>query len=288
MAKKYIGTNPLYVKTKDITEIDKIICAELNVGDLVVLEDENGEATKSYRVAKKTMADGMHLVFADTEHVEDVVYAYEDNVWVYDETKETELGSTEVVEWDGERNFTTEEYEKLASRKAILVEDLGNEETHTYTLIYQANDTLQFVCWIANDDGIVNGFVKVVYIYANGEYSSYEYDLNVLGTKLYKHYITIKNGNTKLAYLYLVNNSSTHITQYNISDANDFQYVSARVDMVKSTIASDSQDHYYNNGKLVYVCIDELKKLYFMANGEVVSADISNLSYTYSDEVSPL
>jgi len=92
MAKKYIGTNPLYVKTKDITEIDKIICAELNVGDLVVLEDENGEATKSYRVAKKTMADGMHLVFADTEHVEDVVYAYEDNVWVYDETIETELG----------------------------------------------------------------------------------------------------------------------------------------------------------------------------------------------------
>ena len=148
MAKKYIGTNPLYVKTKDITEIDKIICAELNVGDLVVLEDENGEATKSYRVAKKVMADGMHLVFADTEHVEDVVYAYEDNAWVYDETIETALSKNIIdqieVRYDELNDRTRFYFPKNVMPVSLWIEDYraGNDLYFDYSAcqLYDIND----------------------------------------------------------------------------------------------------------------------------------------------------
>lgn len=288
MSKKYIGTNPLYVETSDITEIENVICEQLNVGDLVVKTNALGEK-EAYRVSSHTPTS-LSMVYADDEKVIKVSYEKGEQGWVYDETTETELGKSglEEIEWNGTRKFTEAEIEKLAQMKAYV-----RYGQMLYFTSYNGDGTLDlFSLDVYGDDVSSIDFYCIVIIadkedeeYGKGE--PFDSTLAVLlnnwegkGTKLYKH--TIWNDGDEF---WFVSAEKTPI------EANNYQML---VDKINKTSLNGYccmavNGDYGSPIKMgvAYISSNKMHVSGFSTTGDESEEDIST-SLTFTDSVEAL
>lgn len=119
----------------------------------------------------------------------------------------------EVIEWDGARNFTQEEFNKLAQNKAcvMLIEQEETDFSYyyvAYTSLDSPYSSVSLCRFIVNDEGLGSGTASSLIINEDGTFSTYDYDFSDLtGTKLYKHVYSFG-----AASLTIISTKSTKLT----------------------------------------------------------------------------
>lgn len=93
--KTYMGIQTYMVETDDIEAIPNYICQDLEINDVIV-EIKNGKKYV-YRVSLKD-SDNMHFVNTEISQLIEVIYTKSDNVWAYNKTTTTEIGSVEPTD----------------------------------------------------------------------------------------------------------------------------------------------------------------------------------------------
>ena len=191
----------------------------------------------------------------------------------------------ELIEWDGNRDFTEEEVAKLVSGK-IGVKEIHDYETmlestiYLPTYIYDAGDviSIRLNCYDVGDDGLLYGTVGVLIINEDGSFDlfSYAFDNELpFGTKLFKHSILLSSG---FEFYF----TSTRAGDYtNISDL-VLDYESGCI--LGATVYDPAEDAVQGNLLSLSVSVFTY---YESTGGQIVNESITSVSIT-SDTVTPL
>ena len=220
--KLYEGVSNYLLCVDDIENLSDAICRDLQVGDTVVERNEAGEEFL-WKISYKENYT-LQLTFACDNFIDNVYYSFNDveNEWYFEGRQgylipaEDKYG-LELIEWDGERDFSEEEVTKLLTGK-VGVKIIDGTDEHIYLPDYIYNEEGNEEIYLNNiqfaDDGIENGAVEVLIITHNGSYDTYNYLFEDLkGTKLYKH--TLED--SEIGYVfYLITNDKTPLDFTNL------------------------------------------------------------------------
>lgn len=230
---KLVDSSLVKFDVSNITALTKEQLDSLQVGDVV--QKITGNSKHCYIVSYKGTGagTGICLTYCDASCIETVSYDRSGDNWVYNSTDFSKLERFEVIEWDGERNFTVEEFEKLFNLKACVMLDEESEFTYFYvTKIYVDSDSvinIMLISSVAYDDGLENGTYNVLNITKNLDQTYFDlfyygYD-SLKGTKLYLHTVQFSDVNDYLGGFSFISTSQTPLsrtTDVSLSLCHDF------------------------------------------------------------------
>ncbi len=125
----------------------------------------------------------------------------------------------EVIEWDGERNFTEEEFNKLAQNKACVAFVDGDYREYYYIGSTYV-DSVVLCRFSVADDGIANGSASYLGINVDGSFEHFYYDFYELeNTKLYKHSLVVGDDENLSYPIELISRSNIPVTFSNLENS---------------------------------------------------------------------